>query len=600
MKKLSSCFEGYKKQLVLGPAFKLAEAVMELFIPVIAADIIDTGIKNGDVNYIISRGLFMLFLGALGFLFALICQYCAAVCAFGFGRTLRRKLFLHITNLSQKEHSTLGTSTLITRLSNDATQVQTGINIAIRLAIRAPFLIIGSVLMSLYISVEIGLIFVVFTPIVLFIIYFIMKKSVPIFALIQKQQDNVSRIVGESLSGVRVIRAFSRQAAQKEEFTQQYDELTDTNIRVGKLSALLNPLVYALVNAAIIAILWLGGFYVNTGALEQGEIFALANYMIQTMLALFVLSNVVVICTRAIASAKRVEQILDIESSMQHVENSAKEELNAPCIQFKNVAYKYNEKSQEAVSDINFSLNKGETLGIIGGTGSGKSTIIRLLLRNYDVDGGSVFVDGVDVQNYTLKDLRAKMSVVEQYTRLFSGTVRSNLHVGKIDADDSELWAALSMSQGKEFVEKKDKKLDALVEEGAKNLSGGQKQRLSIARALIAKPQILILDDATSALDYATEAKLLKALRELGTGTTLVMVTQRAQSIKHADKILVLDDGIAVGIGTHAQLIKECEVYREICESQGIDGDEKAHSMAEAAVGKSKKSSDEEAVKNED
>ncbi len=571
MKKLFSNFKGYYKQLILGPTFKLAEAILELFIPVLMADIIDTGIKNADINYIISRGLFMLLLGAIGLVFALICQYYAAVCAFGFGSSLRNMMYKHVFSLSQKEHASLGTSTLITRISNDVTQVQSGINMAIRLAIRAPFLIIGSAAMALYINFEVGIIFVIFIPIVLAIIYFIMNKSIPYYTQIQNKQDSVTQIVSENLAGVRVIRAFSKQNAQREDFNKTYDDLTKISITTGKISALLNPMLNVLVNIAIVLILWLGGNFVNTGIILQGELFALVNYMTQTLLALIALSVVVVMCTRGISSAKRVIDILNIESSMPNVQKSAQEDICAnDIVRFKNVSFKYNVGGDNALSNIDFSIKRGESVGVIGGTGSGKTTLLRLLLRDFDATSGEIIVNGVNVKDFTLKDLRKKIAIVPQYATLFSGTIRSNLLVAKNNATDEEIWQALQIAQGEEFVKAKKLKLDEEVQEGGKNLSGGQKQRLTIARAILAKPDILVLDDAASALDFATEAALRKALKLYTENANVITVSQRAHSIKQAQKILVMDDGCLVGCGTHDNLIESCEVYKEICISQGI------------------------------
>ncbi len=570
MKQFMSNFKGYYKELVLGPTFKLAEAILELFIPVIMADIIDTGIKNGDINYIITRGLFMLLLGFIGMVFATICQYYAAVCAYGFGRSLRQNLYKHVFSLSQSEHAKLGTSTLITRISNDVTQVQNGINMAIRLAIRAPFLIIGSAVMAIRINFEIGIIFTVFIPVVLVIIYVIMRKSVPYFTQIQNKQDSVNQIVGENLSGARVIRAFSKQKTEQKDFETAYDDLTKLNITAGKISALLNPLLYALVNVAIVVILWLGGGYVNAGNLEQGELFALVNYMTQTLLALIALSVVVVICTKGIASGKRVIDILNIKSSMPEVSENDTPKTTSEIAVFDNVSFKYSGSSEDAVSNITFTIEKGQTIGIIGGTGCGKTTLTRLILRDYDTTNGNIYIDGIDIKNYTLKNLRNKIAIVPQYATLFSGTIRSNLQVAKINATDDEMWQALKTAQGADFVKAKKDKLDEVVQEGGKNLSGGQKQRLTIARALLARPELLILDDATSALDFATEAALRNALKQETADTTVIKISQRAAGIMYCDKIIVMDDGLLVGIDTHDNLVKNCEVYKEICMSQGI------------------------------
>ncbi len=570
MKKLLSNFNNYHSQLVLGPLFKLAEAVLELFIPLIMANIIDIGIKNADINYIISRGALMLLFGALGLLFAIICQHYAAVCAFGFGKSLRNMVFKHIFSFSQKELDNIGKSSLITRVSNDVTQIQTGINIAIRLAIRAPFLVIGSVIMAFVINFQIGLIFLIFTPIVLFILFFIMRKTVPIYTKVQKQQDEISKLSLENIEGVRVIRAFSRQQSEQDNFNDACDNLASTNILVGKISALLNPLTYVLVNIAIIGILYLGGSFVNFGVLQQGDVIALVNYMTQTLLALIVLANVIIICTRAIASAKRVINILEINSSMSEVSKSELENENSSEIEFNNVEFKYNDSSNNALSNISFKIEKGQTLGIIGGTGSGKTTIVNLITRKFDVTSGNIMLNGVNVKNYTLEDLRTKTGIVPQISQLISGTIKSNLILGNKNATDEEIQNALEIAQASEFVNKKQDGLNSTVEEYGRNFSGGQKQRLCIARALVANPQILILDDSTSALDFATDLKFRTSLKENIKNITTVIISQRAFSVKHADKILCLDDGEISGFDTHENLINNCDVYKEICVSQGL------------------------------
>ncbi len=570
MKILLSNFKSYYSQLILGPTFKLAEAILELFIPLLMANIIDIGIKNGDVNYIVSRGALMLVFGALGLLFAIICQHYAAVCAFGFGKSLRLVLYKHIFSLSQKEIDNIGKETLITRATNDVTHIQTGINIAIRLAVRAPFLAIGSVIMAFIINVNIGFIFLAFTPIVLFVIFFIMKKTVPMFTQVQKRQDEISKLALENIEGARVIRAFSRQTHEQVVFEEACDDLANENIFVGKISALLNPLTYSAVNCAIIGIIYLGAQYVNIGVLLQGEVIALVNYMMQTLLALIVLANVIIICTKAVVSAKRVSQILEIKSSIDEVKISEKEKDNAPIIAFSNVDFRYNENGETALQNINFEVLKGQTIGIIGSTGSGKSTLANLILRRYDPENGQILLNGVDIKNYTLSDLRKKIAIVPQNSQMLSGTIKSNLLLGDENASDDELVKALEIAQAKDFVQSKDGELNAVVSEGGKNFSGGQKQRICIARTLLAKSQILILDDATSALDYATDMKFRKALKDEYKDKTILIVTQRASNLISADNILVLDDGNICGFNKHEQLLINCEVYKEICASQGI------------------------------
>ncbi|MEG0896607.1 MAG: ABC transporter ATP-binding protein [Ruthenibacterium sp.] len=570
MKQLTHYFKGYYKELILGPVFKLAEAILELFIPLLMANIIDIGIKNGDKTYIVTHGLWMLLLGAAGLCFALICQYFAAVCAQGFGGSLRKHLFRHVFSLSEAETGVIGTNSLITRLTNDVNQVQTGVNMFIRLAVRAPFLAIGSIVMALRINPRIGVIFLVSTPLIVAVLYLIMRRSVPYYTEIQTRQDGIARLAGENLAGARVIRAFSKQESEIEQFNDAGDALADAAIRVGKISMALSPLTSIIVNVAIVAIIWFGGGMVNTGTLAQGELLALVSYMTQTLLALVVLANLIVIFTKAIASAHRVCAVLDTKSSMKMPEKSASADKNAPCIAFENVSFAYPHSGENAVENISFTLEKGETLGIIGGTGCGKSTLIKLLSRTYDVTDGRILLDGVDVKDWTAAALHAKIGTVPQTAMLFSGTIRDNLCLGAPQAEDAALWQALAAAQGREFVEKMPDKLDSNIAEGGKNLSGGQKQRLTIARALAAKPEILILDDAASALDYATDAALRKALKNMPYKMTMLMISQRAATLKNANRILVLEDGNMVGFDTHAALLQSCEVYREICLSQGI------------------------------
>ena len=570
MKALLSNFKGYYKQLILGPFFKLLEAILELMVPLLMADIIDVGIAGGDGRYVITHGLMMLGRGAVGLGCALICQYYAAVCAQGFGRSLRKQLFRRVFSLSRAEYGTVGADTLITRLTSDVNQVQTGVNMSIRLAVRAPFLTVGSIVMALSINWRIGLIFLLSTPLIVAVLYVIMNRTVPLYGGIQKGQDRISRLAGENLEGVRVIRAFSKQQAEVDTFGAAGDELAALTVRVGKISAALNPITMVIVNLAIVAIVWCGAQFADVGFIAQGEIIALVNYMNQTLLALIVLANIIVIITRAIASAKRVAEVLDLEPSMSAPAGSKPAVAGAARLACEQASFCYPGGGDAALEEISFSLRPGETLGVIGGTGCGKTTLVRLLTREYDVTGGRVLVDGVDVKDYTLRGLAAKFGVVPQTARLFGGTIRSNLKLGCEHASDEALWRALETAQGAQFVREKPAGLDTVVEEGGKNFSGGQKQRLTIARALAKEPEILILDDSASALDYATDAALRKALKTDTAEMTVVMISQRASTIKNADQILVLDDGRQCGLGTHAELLQNCEVYREICRSQGI------------------------------
>lgn len=570
MKALLSNFKGYYKQLVLGPLFKLLEAILELLVPLLMANIIDVGIARGDGRYVITHGLMMLGLGAVGLGCALICQYYAAVCAQGFGRSLRKQLFRRVFSLSRAEYGAVGTDTLITRLTSDVNQVQTGVNMSIRLAVRAPFLTVGSIVMALSINWRIGLVFLISTPLIVAVLYFIMNRTVPLYGGIQKGQDRISRLAGENLEGVRVIRAFSKQQAEVDTFGAAGDELAALTVRVGKISAALNPITMVVVNLAIVAIVWCGAQFADVGRIAQGEIIALVNYMNQTLLALIVLANIIVIITRAIASARRVAEVLDLESGMPVPADSKPAVAGAARLACEQVGFCYPGGGDAALEDVSFSLKPGETLGVIGGTGCGKTTLVRLLTREYDATKGRVLVDGVDVKDYTLRGLAAKFGVVPQTARLFGGTIRSNLKLGCEDAADEALWRALETAQGAQFVREKPEGLDTAVEEGGKNFSGGQKQRLTIARALAKEPEILILDDSASALDYATDAALRKALKTDTADMTVVMISQRASTIKNADQILVLDDGRQCGLGTHEELLQSCEVYREICRSQGI------------------------------
>ncbi len=570
MRQLLSNFKGYYKGLILGPIFKLTEAVFELFVPLIMAGIIDVGVKNGDVSYVLQHGALLVLLGLMGLGAALTCQYFAAQVGYGFGRNLRDKLFRHVMSLSARETGELGEGSLITRLTNDVTQVQTGVNMFIRLAIRAPFLAIGSIIMAMSINLKISLIFLVTTPLIVAVLYFVMNRSLPYYTKTQEKQDRISRVAGENLEGVRVIRAFSRQRQEREEFAEAGDELADVTIRVGRISALLNPLTNVIVYCGIILIVWVGAKFAFAGEIETGRIIALVSYMNQTLLALIVLANIIVIFSKAIASARRVVEVLDTQPSVVNPVHPREAEDRAQRVVFDHVSFAYSAGREEALSDVSFSVSAGQTVGVIGGTGSGKSTLARLIPRSYDATGGSVRVNGLDVREWDLAALRRRVSPVPQTTTLFSGTIRENLKLGNPAATDEELWRALTVAQGREFVESRPEGLNAPVMEGGKNLSGGQRQRLTIARALAAKPEILILDDSASALDFATDAALRKALKEETSGMTVFMISQRASTIKNADQILVLDDGRLVGAGRHEELLKNCPVYREICVSQKL------------------------------
>ncbi len=572
MKALWPDFKGYRMQLVLGPVFKLAEAILELMVPLLMADIIDVGVKTGDVHYIVTHGAFMLGLGAVGLACALTCQYFAAVCAQGFGRSLRRRLFSRVMALSSSQYGAVGTDSLITRLTSDANQVQTGVNMFIRLAVRAPFLAVGSIVMAFTISVKVGFVFLVSTPLIVLVLYLVMRKTVPMYGAIQAGQDGIARLAGEHLAGVRVIRAFARQKAEVQAFQSAGDALTNATVRVGVISAALNPITSVIVNFAIVAIVWMGAGLASTDELEQGQIIALVNYMTQTLLALIVLANIIVIFTKAVASAKRVGEVLALCPEMENGQGTQlrpHETEDVPAIEFNDVSFTYPGGGDPALEHITFRVPAGGTLGVIGGTGCGKTTLARLISREYDVTGGTVRLLGQDVRSISLQTVHRIVGMVPQTARLFSGTVRSNLQMGRLNAPDEDLWKALDTAQAKEFVRDKQG-LDTLVEEGGKNFSGGQRQRLTIARALAAQPDVLVLDDSASALDYATDAALRHALKADAGHLTVVLISQRAFAVKDADMILVLDDGHPVALGAHDELLHTCEVYREICRSQKL------------------------------
>ncbi len=560
--------KGYRVQSIIAPLFKFLEASFELIVPLVMASIIDVGVKNQDKNYIYKMGLVLVILGILGLAAAITAQYFAAKASVGFGTALRRDFYKHLNSLSHKEIDKIGTATMITRITNDINQAQTGVNMFLRLFLRSPFIVIGSIVMCLTVSVKLTLIFAVAAPIIGLIIYLIMTKTIPKYKQIQGNLDKVSLLTRENLSGVRVIRAFSRQKNENDDFREETEELMKAQIRVGKISALLNPLTFVVVNLAIVAILWFGGGYVDSGAITQGELIALVNYMNQILLALIYLANLIIILTKASASAARINDIFGISSSIKdegNVEQTAV--YGAPAVEFKNVSFGYH-KDKPAIENISLSVKQGETVGIIGGTGSGKTTLVNLIPRFYDVTEGELLIDGNNVKAYPLEQLRGKIGIVPQRAVLFRGTIRSNMKWGKADATDEEIWQALETAQAAEFVRKNPEGLDYPVEQGGRNFSGGQRQRLTIARAVIMKPDILILDDSASALDFATDAALRSALARDISNTSVFIVSQRATGIKHASKIIVLDDGKAVGIGTHKELFDSCQIYREICLSQ--------------------------------
>jgi len=569
MLKLAKYLKGYIKECIVGPLFKFFEVCFELTVPFIMANIIDIGIKNSDTHYIFKMSSIMVLFGILGLVCSLTAQYFAAKAALGFGTALRNDLFDHINSLSLSEIDKIGTSTLITRITSDINQLQTGVNLVLRLLLRSPFIVLGAILMSFMINVNLALIFLTVTLLISSVIYFIMTRSIPYYKNAQNQLDKVSLITRENLSGVRVIRAFSRQKEELKQFEQSNSDLTRTQLLAGKISALLNPATYLILNLGVVVILWFGGINVYTGTVTQGEVIALINYMSQILLALLALSNLIISITRASASAVRINEVFAIKSSMSDANIDTRQVVcKAPKVEFRNVSFSYNLSEEEVLSNISFKAENREIIGIIGGTGSGKSTLVNLIPRFYDVTDGKILIDGIDVKDYPFTELRKKVAIVPQKAVLFRGTIRQNMKLGKKDATDDEIYKALEIAQAREFVDAKPDRLDTVIMQGGKNLSGGQKQRLTIARALVAAPQILILDDSSSALDYSTEARLRKAIMTQTRDMTVFIVSQRVSAIKHADKIIVLDNGRMVGIGKHEYLLESCELYREICLSQ--------------------------------
>ena len=552
----------YRIQAIIGFLFKMTEAFFELIVPMVVADIIDNGIAKNDSNYILKMGFVLFLLAIIGYCCALICQYFASKTSQGFGTYLRNDMFKAMNAYDYENIDDIGTPSLITRITNDVNQLQLAVAMAIRLVSRSPFLIIVSLIMAFQINVQMALIFLLSAPLLALCIFLVMSKSLPLYIRIQKQLDRVSLICRENLSGIRVIRAFSKQFQEKNRFEEATQKQKDMQIKVGKISALLNPLTSVIVNIAIIFILYIGGIRVNAGSLTQGEIIALINYMNQILLSMFVFANVIVIFNKASASYKRIQEVLAIHPHIHDGSgntNFQKENL----ISFDHVTFAY--QGAQALKDLNFKILKGETIGIIGGTGSGKSTLVHLIPRFYDVTQGQILIKGNPIQDYPLKGLREMIGIVPQQAVLFTGTIRENIQWGKKDASDSEIKEALRIAQAT-FVDELDEGLDSMIHQGGKNLSGGQRQRLTIARALVKKPEILILDDSASALDFATDAALRKALKTLD--STTIIVSQRVSSLMHADKILVLSHGELVGMGNHQELLETCSLYQEIAKSQ--------------------------------
>lgn len=577
MKKLLVFLKDYKKETVLAPLFKLLEASFELLVPLVVAAIVDKGIGRGNVSYVYHMGGIMVLLGVVGLIAAIMAQFFAAKAAVGFATGLRSALFRQIQSLSYTEVDTVGTSTMITRLTSDINQVQSGVNMVLRLFLRSPFIVFGAMIMAFTVDVKSALVFVGVIPLLSIVVFGIMMITMPMYQQVQKRLDHVLALTRENLTGIRVIRAFHKEKEEIRKFHDQNEMLTENQLGVGKISGLMNPLTYVLINLALVLLIYTGALQVDSGNLTQGQVIALINYISQILVELIKLANLIILVTKALSCADRISDVLSLESSMPDQGRSAlKEEEEQPILEFEQVGFCYAGSGEEAVSDIHFYVNKGETVGIIGGTGSGKSTLVNLIPRFYDATSGCVRYYGKPIEEYPVEELRNRIGVVPQKAVLFQGTIASNLKWGKKGATKEEMEEALRASQAMEFVAKLDKYLDAPVAQGGKNFSGGQRQRLTIARALVRKPEILILDDSTSALDYATDAKLRGELKKQKDTMTTFIVSQRTSSIRFADKIIVMDDGKMVGVGTHKYLLEHCEVYKEIYDSQYQKPEEEA------------------------
>ncbi len=569
MKSLLVYLKDYKKESILGPLFKLLEASFELIVPLVVASMIDVGIANSDKGYVVRMCLILAALGFIGLVSSVTAQFFAAKAAVGFATKLRHALFAHIESLSFTNMDKEGSSTLITRMTSDINQVQSGVNLVLRLFLRSPFIVFGAMIMAFTVDVKAALIFVVVIPLLSIVVFGVMLASIPLFGKVQSNLDQVLGITRENLTGVRVIRAFGKEENEIEKFDGQTDSLRKIQMTAARISALMNPFTYIIINGGLMVLIYTGAVRMEMGVLTQGQVVALVNYMSQILVELVKLANLIITVTKAVACGNRIAGIFEIPGGMEKrdgvLETKGREQGT---VDFENVSMKYHEGGEEALSDITFHAKKGDTIGVIGGTGAGKSTLVNLITRFYDVEKGCVRVDGVDVRDYDLTALRDKIGIVMQKAVLFKGTIRENLLWGNENATDEELWQALRVSQAEEFVVQKEGGLDAPIEQEGRNLSGGQKQRLSIARALVKKPEILILDDSASALDYATDAKLRKAIKEMPGETTVFIVSQRASSLMHADFIIVLDDGCVAGMGKHDKLLESCEVYQEIYYSQ--------------------------------
>lgn len=568
MFKITNYLKEYKKESILAPCFKMLEASFELFVPLVMAAIVDNGIKNADSAYILRMGAILILLGVIGLTCSITAQYFAAKASVEFGKGVRRDLFAHINALSYTELDMAGTSTLITRMTNDINQMQSGVNMFLRLFLRSPFIVFGAMVMAFTVDVKAALVFVVAIPLLSIVVFGIMLYTIPLYQKVQKALDRVLLMTRENLVGSRVIRAFCRQKDEEEDYLEGSDHLMRMQLFVGKISAMMNPVTYIIVNIAIIAIIWIGGLQVNAGNLNQGEVIALVNYMSQILIELVKLANLIILLTKAAACSKRVGEVFAMESSI--VEHPTGVDL-VPAedkVVFDHVTFTYEGAKEPALRDISFTAKKGQTIGVIGGTGCGKSTLVNLIPRFYEATEGSVFVDKVNVKSYSFHQLRDRIGIVPQKAVLFNGTIADNLRWGKEDATEEEMNRAIAIAQASDVIASKKDGLEERILQGGKNLSGGQRQRLTIARALVKEPEILILDDSASALDFATDARLRKAIREETKGMTVFIVSQRASTIRQADQIIVLEDGAMAGIGNHEELMKNCSVYQEIVHSQ--------------------------------
>ncbi len=569
MKKLLVYLKDYKLESIVGPLFKLLEACFELIVPLLVADVINNAIPNGDAAAVRRTALIMVLFGVLGLVCSITAQFFAAKAAVGFGAAVRSALFKHINTLSHAELDRLGSSGLITRLTADVDQAQAGVNLVLRLLLRSPFVVLGSIIMALTISVKLTVIFLIATPLIGLVIYLVISRSLRLYKRIQAGVDRLSLLTRENLSGARVIRAFSRQQEESGRFKDTADSLMRLQMFAGRISAALNPATMVIVDLAVVLIIWFGGKSVSAGEVGQGDVVALVNYLTQILIALVALANLIVNFTRGTASAARIQEVLEVRPSVE--DKAAKTPLTvpgAPRVSFDHACFSYGGAAESVLTDVSLDAMPGETIGVIGGTGAGKSALVNLIPRFYDATAGCVRIDGVDVRDYPLADLRARVGMVPQQAVLFRGTIRENMRWGAPEASDEDIWRALAIAQARDFVEEREGGLDAVIEQGGRNLSGGQRQRLTIARALVRGAQILILDDSASALDFATDARLRAAIRRETKGATVFIVSQRASTIRRADKIVVLDDGHVAGIGKHEELFENCPVYREICLSQ--------------------------------